>query len=158
MSDLQFGSRQNFSTAHTLINLTENIKQALGEGYIGCGIFVHLQKEFDTVDHESLLAKPNHYVVCSASNDCFRSYLFNRQHVSIIVFDSGLTKINLGVLQGSVLDPLLFLLCISNLHEAIKFCKVNHFADDFNLLYLGKFIKKLNTPVNIDRNKTLLID
>ena len=128
MSDLQFGSRQNFSTAHTLINLTENIKQALGEGYIGCGIFVDLQKEFDTVDYESLLAKPNHYGVCIVSN------LFNRQHVSTIVFDSGLTKTNLGVPQGSVLDPLLFLLCISNLHEAIKFCKVNHFADDFNLL------------------------
>ena len=50
--DLQFGFRQNFSASHALINLTENIRQALDEGYIGCGIFVDLQKAFDTVDHE----------------------------------------------------------------------------------------------------------
>ena len=47
--DLQFGFRQNFSTAHALINLTENIRQALDEGYIGCEIFVDLQKAFDTL-------------------------------------------------------------------------------------------------------------
>ena len=47
--DLQFGFRQNVSTAHTLINLTENIRQALDEGYIGCGIFADLQKALDTV-------------------------------------------------------------------------------------------------------------
>ena len=42
--DLQFGFRKNSSTAHALINLTENIRQAVDEGYIGCGIFVDLQK------------------------------------------------------------------------------------------------------------------
>ena len=55
--DLQFGFRQNFSIAHVLINLTENIRQTLDEGYIGCGIFVDLQKAFDTVDHKILLAR-----------------------------------------------------------------------------------------------------
>ena len=42
MYDLQFGFRQNVSTSHALINLTENIRQGLDEGYIGCGIFVDL--------------------------------------------------------------------------------------------------------------------
>ena len=32
--DLQFGFRQNDSTSHALINLTENIRQALDKGYI----------------------------------------------------------------------------------------------------------------------------
>ena len=40
--DLLLGFRQNFSTTHALINLTENIRQALDEGKIGCGIFVDL--------------------------------------------------------------------------------------------------------------------
>ena len=48
---LQFGFGQNFSTAHALINLTENTRQALHEGDIGCGIFVDLKKAFDIVDH-----------------------------------------------------------------------------------------------------------
>ena len=54
--DLKFVFRQNFFTAHALINLTENIRQALDEGYIGCGIIVDLEKAFDTVDHQILLA------------------------------------------------------------------------------------------------------
>ena len=37
--------------------LTENIRQALHEEYIGYGIFVDVQKAFDTVDHEILLSK-----------------------------------------------------------------------------------------------------
>ena len=52
--DLQLDFRQKFSTSHVLINLTKNIRQALDEGYIGCGVFVDLQKAFDKVDHEIL--------------------------------------------------------------------------------------------------------
>ena len=52
--DLQFGFRQKFSTSHALINLTENIRQALDNGYIGCGRFADLQKAFDKVDHQLL--------------------------------------------------------------------------------------------------------
>ena len=44
---------------------------------------------------------------------------------------------------------------INDLNEAIKFCKVHHFADDTNLLYLGKSIKKLNKLVNIDLKNLL---
>ena len=59
------------------------------------------------------------------------------QYVSINGYDSGLAAINCGVPQGSVLGPLLFLLYINDLNQAIKFCKVHHFADDANLLCLG---------------------
>ena len=61
-----------------------------------------------------------------------------------------LVAVNCGVPQRSVLGPLLFLLYINNLNQAIKFCKVHHFADDTNLLCLGNSIKKLNQLVNAD--------
>ena len=67
--DLQFGFRQNFSAANASINFTENIRYALDEGYIECGISVDLQKTFDNVDHEILLAKLNHCGVRGVSND-----------------------------------------------------------------------------------------
>ena len=40
--------------------MTENIRIALDDGNIGCGVFVDLQKTFGTVDHQILLAKLNH--------------------------------------------------------------------------------------------------
>ena len=38
--NLQFGFRQQYSTSHALINTTENIRKALDDGNIGCGVFV----------------------------------------------------------------------------------------------------------------------
>ena len=146
--DLQFGFRQKYSTSHAFINITENIRKALDDGNIGCGVFVDLQKAFDTVDHQILLAKLNHYGIRGVSNDWFKSCLSNRnQYVSINGYESA---INCGVPQGSVLGPLLFLLYINELNQAIKFCKVHHFADDTNLLCLSNSIKKLSRLVNAD--------
>ena len=60
----------------------------------------------------------------------------HNKYVSINGFDSGVTAITCGVPRGSVLGPL-FLLSINDLNQAIKFCKVHHFADDTNLLCLA---------------------
>ena len=79
-------------------------------------------KNFDTIDHQILLAKSNHLGIRGVSNDSFKSYLYNRnQYVSINGFDSGLNTINCGVPLGSALGPLLYLLYIHDLNQAIKF-------------------------------------
>ena len=49
-----------------------------------------------------------------------------------------------------MVGPLLFLLYISDFNQAIKFCKVHHFANDTNFLYLGKSMKKLKRLVIFD--------
>ena len=133
--NLQFGFRQQYSTSHSLTNITENITKALDDGNIGCGVFVDLQKAFDTLDYKILLAKLNHYGIRGVSIIYwFKSYLSNRnQYVSINGYESGLAALNCGVPQGSVQGPLLSLLYINDLNQAIKFCKVHHFADDTNL-------------------------
>ena len=150
--NLQFGFRKQYSTCHALINnITENIRKALEDGNIGCGVFVDLQKAFDTVDHMILLAKLNHYGICGVSNDWFKSYLSNHnQYVSINGYESGLAALNFGIPQGSALALLLFLLYINDLNQVIKFCKVHHFADDTNPLCLSNSIKKMNKLVNAD--------
>ena len=51
---LQFGFRQNYSTTHALISLTETIRKYLDKGKFACGIFVDLKEAFDTVEHNIL--------------------------------------------------------------------------------------------------------
>ena len=46
----QFGFRDGFSTNHALTSLTEMIRKALDGNKFACGIFIGLQKAFDTVD------------------------------------------------------------------------------------------------------------
>ena len=98
-----------------------------------------------------MVAKFNQFVICGVSNDWFKYYLSNcNQYASINGYKSGLATLKCSVPQGSVLGPLLFLLYINHLNQAIKFCEVHHFADDTNLLCLSNSIKKLNRLVNAD--------
>ena len=60
-----------------------------------------------------------------------------------------------GVSQGSVLGPLLFIIFINDLHKSVKHSQIQHFADDTNLLYSSKSIKKINKHINHDLSLSL---
>ena len=47
-------------------------------------------------------------------------------------------EITYGVPQGSILRSLLFLVYISDLHNAVTHSLIHHFADDTNILYCNK--------------------
>ena len=61
LSRFQFGFRNKHSTNHALISLTEMIWSALVNDQFACGVFIDLQKAFDTVDNKILLSKMSHY-------------------------------------------------------------------------------------------------
>ena len=103
---MQFGFRNGHSTDHALIGLTEKAKSALDSDRIGCGIFLDLQKAFDTVNHEILLQKLYHYGIRGIALNWFQSYLTNRQQfVSINGYSFSLGKITCGVPEGLFFDP-----------------------------------------------------
>ena len=147
----QFGFRPKHSTNHALISITEQIKEALDNGQYACGVFVDFQKAFDTVNHEILLKKLYRYGIRGSTFNWFKSYLTDRlQFVSILGFDSDKKSIIHGVPQGSVLGPLLFLLYINDLHNAIKHSSTYLFADDTHLLQINRNLKRLQRNTNAD--------
>ena len=153
----QFGFRQNHSTNHAVLMMVQKIQEQIKRNNIAIGVFIDLQKAFDTVNHDILLNKLDSYGICGISKKWLKSYLTNRQQfVSINGQDSDNEFILHGVPQGSVLGPLLFTIYVNDMHRCIKNSTTFHFADDTNLLYIPK--KKLRNR-NIVRllNKDLKV-
>ena len=148
---LQYGFRKGHSTNHCLFDLTESIRKAIDGNKFAVGVFVDLQKAFDTVNHTILIEKLKHYGIRGIANEWFKSYLTNRhQFVSINGTDSEIRHMEFGVPQGSVLGPLLFLIYINDLHNCIRYSTARHFADDTNLLLVNSSLKQLKKQINLD--------
>ena len=137
------------STAHALISLTEKIKKTIDDGNYGCGVFIDLKKAFDTVNHDILLKKLEHYGIRGVPLEWFRSYLTNRkQYVSVCGNTSETLEITCGVPQGSVLGPLLFLLYINDLPSVSRKLTFFLFADDTNIYYESSDVVDIQKTVN----------
>ena len=57
----QFGFIHGYSISLSLLSITETIKTTLDNNKCGCGVFIGLREAFDTVNHEILLQKLEHY-------------------------------------------------------------------------------------------------
>ena len=133
------------------------IKVSIDNRKFGCGIFVDLRKAFDTVNHEILLIKLEHYGIRDSMLKWFQSYLFDRkQFVTFNGVSSELLVNSCGVPQGSVLGPLLFLLYINDLPSISKILNFYLFADDTNIYYESNSLNELEKTVNKELSKLYL--
>ena len=143
----QFGFRTNYSTEHALISLTENNKKLLDSGNVVCGVFIDLEKMFDTVKHNILCEKLPYYGFRGKIEVLIKSYLSNRkQLVAINGFESVNLDITCGVPQGFNL----FLLYINDFRFSLGKATSTHFADDTCILHFSNKLKTVETVLNKD--------
>ena len=123
------------------------ILQAIDNNEYTIGVFLDLAKAFDTVNHEILLRKLEHYGIRGIALEWFKNYLTNRkQIVKHKQKKSESLTIKCGVPQGSILGPLLFLIYMNDISRRSEILSIILFADDTNLFLSHKNLDTLEKP------------
>ena len=144
----QFGFRKNHSTIQAINDIVSQCYDNLNCKKDTCLILLDIRKAFDTVNHNILLSKLNHYGIRGVANDLLHSYLSNRtQFVDISDSISSTRLVANGVPQGSILGPILFLIFINDLANALK-TSPQLFADDTCLLISDTSLEGLERLCN----------
>ena len=159
ISDSQFGFRKNHSTGHAIHHSVNIIKKGLQSKKHVLGIFIGLSKAFDTLDHKLLLRKLENCAIRGIANDLLTSYLSNRKHITYILGEkSAIEPVLFGVPQGSVLEPLLFLLYINDRINCFTDNDINLvlYADNTNIFITGDSRQNLiekanNVPIKVNK-------
>ena len=143
LTENQGGFRKGFSTAGSIVDLTNLLLNNVNSGNLSLAAFIDLRKAFDTVNHEILLEKLCLYGIKHNNLKWCANYLTNRfQKTMANGVLSRERAIACGVPQGSVLGPLFFIVYVNDVMSAVKNVHVQLYADDTVLVANGKTVNE----------------
>ena len=119
--DEQYGFRQRFSCETQLISAIHNWAKLINVRSQTDVVLLDFSKAFDSVPHQRLLMKLDYYAIRGNMLKWIKVFLTNcSQSVSINGVQSSTKHVLSGVLQGSILGPVLFLLYINDISSSVK--------------------------------------
>ena len=134
MFDNQYGFRPKHCTEHSALELIGIIKNKMDTNEIPLNIFLDLSKAFDTIDHTILLSKLKYDGLKGSTLNLFHSYLIDRkQYNEIEDATSEILPIQIGVPQGSILGPILFIIYVNDFSQCSNKFDCFMYADDTTL-------------------------
>jgi len=149
----QSGFRKLHSTTTSLVHVIDKWLKNMELGKLTGVTFIDLRKAFDTVDLDIVLQKLKMYGVATGTVEYhwFHSYLTNRsQKVTIEGVLSEPLETKVGVPQGSILGPLLFVLYLNDLPGTVSNSEVNMYADDTEVDYSSPSVTDIEENINDD--------
>lgn len=129
--DNQFGFRAGRSTSDAIMSFVDHCLRAFQDGAFSVASFYDLSKAFDCVPHALLLEKLRKYGMSERAVGLIGSYL--REREQCVLFNderSEFRAVEIGVPEGSILGPLLFLVHVYDLPMFMPFPHVVQFTDD----------------------------
>ena len=152
----QSAYKANHSTITALLNISDDIYNALDDSELTIMVLIDYSKAFDTINHRILYAKLKKLGFHFEAISWIVSYLTDRkQKVKTLDDESGWEDVLNGVPQGSVLGPLLFSIMVHDIKEVITESKYHMYADDTQV-YKQTSVNELNqniSCVNADLNR-----
>ena len=140
----QSAYRNQHNTQTALHRVVDDWLDNVSDGNLTGVCSFDITKCFDTINHAILLNKMSFYGFNDHTSKWFQSYLNKREQiVSFRNQLSGKCQLQIGVPQGSVLWPLLFLIYVNDINRHVHLGSCNIYADDTLIYCTGNNITEL---------------
>jgi exonuclease III len=154
LSPSQHGFRKGRSTTTAIYTFIQATYEALDARLPVLGLFYDMSKAFDSMDHTTLKTSLGNMGIRGVTLSWMMSFLYQRKHCVEIQslqgerITSELRTTNIGVPQGTVLGPLLYILYVNSLPAHLGEGIVTAYADDTNHLVTAEDNNALRKRAN----------